>query len=80
MNTIFEAITKDGKHKLVPIAEVRGIVETTCLYSRTERGQFRKLGQMLANMMYCRGYVLLTQIRYAGDGSQTRTVVCAKSI
>ena len=80
MNTIFEAVKKDGTHELVSPAVIAGIVRTAKLYAKTGAGAFRKTGQMLSNMMYCKGYEVLTQIKYGHDGSQERTVICSRSI
>ena len=79
MNTIFEATKFDGKRQLVSPSVIKGLSETAWLYSRSERGHFRKLGKLLANMMYCCDFALLVAITYDQDGNQTRTVICASA-
>ena len=80
MNIIFEAIKEDGTHALVSPSVISGLHKTAKLYRKTERGARRLLGQMIANMMYCCGYIVLTQIKYDHDGNQSRAVIAAKSI
>lgn len=78
MTRIIEATRKDGTRQLLPTSLFRGYVaEAQAVAGTNSDKRFRVFGQMLANLMYVRGYVRMVQIDYDCNG-QRRTVIMEK--
>lgn len=76
MNVIFEAVRSDGTHKLISPSVIRGYCRDARLYPANRRK--RVIAKMLSALMASGGYIHLEEIKYDGDGNQSRAVVIYK--
>ena len=78
MTRIIEVTRKDGTRQLLPTSLFRGYAaEAREVAGTNPRKRFRVFGQMLANLMYVRGYGRMVRIDSNCDG-QTRVVIMEK--
>ncbi len=79
MNKVIEATLLDGSKALLPTSLLRGYADAA---KDAANGNMRRamtnFKRMLANLMYVRGYRMLTEICYSVD-TQKRTVIIVKA-
>ena len=79
MNKVIEATLKDGSRTLLPTSLLHGYADAA---KETANGNMKRamrlFMQMLANLMYVRGYKVLTEICYSVD-TQIRTVIIVQA-
>ena len=78
MNRIYEATKFDGARALIPSTVIDRYARTARLHYGNGKRALRMTERFLASYMYTHDYKTLEEIRYAVDGSQSRTTVIAK--
>lgn len=76
MTKLIEATRADGTRQLIAPSRLREYARVSL--ANRKRGGRRLFGRLLANMMFCNGFVKLVEINYNSDG-QTRTLIMAKA-
>lgn len=76
MNKVIEAIRADGTHRLISPATIREYARIA--KETSPRRKIHTFGKMLANFMFCNGFVKLVSIAYNME-TQTRTLIMAKA-
>lgn len=76
MNKVIEATNRDGSKALLPTSLLHGYAEAA---TNASNGNMKRamhyFNLMIVNLMYVRGYKMLTEICYSAD-TQKRTVIC----
>ena len=70
MTIVYQARTFSGKYQLVPSTEIRPLL----------RLPFKQFTRRIADYMFRRGYLDLTQIAYDADGQRRVTAVHGRII
>jgi len=76
MNIVIEATRADGTRKLIAPSKIREYARIA--KETSPRRKMYTFGKMLANFMYCYGFITLVKIAYNLEG-QTRTLIMAKA-
>lgn len=76
MNKIIEATREDGTRQLIAPSKIREYARIA--RNAYPRRKFNTFGKMLANFMYCYGFITLVEIAYNCD-TQKRTLIMAKA-
>ena len=76
MTKIIEATKADGTRQLIAPSRIREYARIA--KESTPRRKMHTFGKLLANFMYCSGFVKLVEIAYNIDG-QMRTLLMAKA-
>ena len=76
MNKVIEATKKDGSKALLPVSLINGYAKEA---KDAANGNIKKamkfFGQMIANMMFLRGYTELVEICYSLDMQKRKTLM-----
>lgn len=76
MNIIIEATKADGTRQLIAPSKIREYARIA--KETSPRRKMHTFGKMLANFMFCYGFITLVEIAYNCD-TQTRTLIMAKA-
>lgn len=76
MNIIIEATKADGTRQLIAPSKIREYARIA--KETSPRRKMHTFGKLLANFMFCSGFITLVEIAYNCD-TQKRTVIMAKA-
>ena len=76
MNMIIEATKADGTRQLIAPSKIREYARMA--KEASPRRAMHTFGKILANFMFCSGFVKLVEIAYNMEG-QTRTLLMARA-
>lgn len=79
MNKIIEATRTDGSKALLPLTLIRNYAnEAKIAANGNSKKAMKYFGQMLANLMFVRGYTKLVEICYSIDMQTRKTLMFSK--
>lgn len=76
MTKVIEATKADGTRKLIAPTTLREYARIA--KETSPRRKMHTFGKLLANFMFCSGFISLVEIAYSLEG-QTRTLIMAKA-